>query len=170
MSKHATNGASKHKIEQAVRGHDRPMFQSPGTVADEPLTDFSALTPQASPDDTDKHGAVADTEPAPSMKEQDRARGEAFDAKVPGLRAKLLEVAEEEIAKANAPGGNDGAMKCALGIENLDGVPTIVWHVGAIELRLSPIQATDLGNDLLMMAREVQIPSRIAAAQAEKNK
>ena len=165
MSKHQMNGKSALKVvqtkaatEAAVRGH--------GPSVGEELTDFSTQStqPPAGAEDTDKHAAVDETVAA------DTVRAAAFDAKAPGLRAKLLEVAEEEIAKANSPGGNDGAMKCALGIENLDGVPTIVWHVGAVELRLSPVQAHDLGTDLLMMSREVQIPSRIAAALAEKNK
>lgn len=157
MSKHHTNGKSalkivhqKHATEATTRGH--------GPSVGEELTDFSvsAKTEPELPPDT----------PDPEQK----ARNEAFDEKAPGLRQKLADVAEEEIAKANAPGNSDGAVRCALGIENIDGVPTICWQMGSTQLRLSPVQAADLARDLEMMAREVQLPSRIAAAKAEKDK
>ena len=146
MSEHKTNGKSAMKIVQT-----KAMGAMPGTVADEPLTDFSGLASQASPDDTDKHGAVADTEPAPAPPSPDELRKLAFDADNPGLRQKLADVAEDMIAKANAPGGSDVGVQCTIGV-----VPVIEFRVGKTSMLLTPDKADELSVKFAEKAHEIR--------------
>lgn len=122
-----------------------PVVHAP-VADDEPVSFAPAAKPPPDPDATAPY-ALSDGEAAAEAR---------FDAAHPGLREKLAGIASEKIAEANAKGGHDGAVRCALGIEVHDGVPQIMFHVGEYALPLSPEMADELSADLRRYAIEVR--------------